>query len=77
MALVRRIKLKAENKRAHRVHKEIKCQCLCFEDPAGNHYIQLDTFSSSSHGRNVVQIMQFDKTAATQLKTLIEKTWAK
>lgn len=77
MALVRNIRLKAESDRARRVHKEIKCQCASFEDDAGNHYIQLDTFSSSSQGRNVVQIMQFDKTAATQLKALIEKTWAK
>ena len=75
MALVRNIKPKIETNRQHRVHREIKCQSLTFKDDADNSYIQLDTFSSSSSGRNVVQIMQFDKQAACQLKALIEKAF--
>lgn len=74
MALVRNIKpKKGTQQRVHGVHRETICQYLRFNDDANNHYIQLNTFSS--HGHKVTQEMQFNETAAAQLKILIEITW--
>ncbi len=75
MALVHNIIPKTITNRARKAHKEIRCKYFSFKDAADNQFIQLDTYSTSSNGRNVVQIMQFDETAATKLKTIIETTW--
>ena len=75
MALVREVTPIVQERQT--LHEETVCCSSIFVDDQGRRYVQLDTYGSKTRklGGKVSQAIQFDESAAKQLRLLLEQAF--